>query len=163
MDAINIRKATVEDYDTVYGLIKEMREFEGRLDACVLTPQEFKRDRFGENKCFEAFVVEHKNNKEVIGFATYYFGYSGECGKVLYLEDIYFKPAYRSKGYGTALFKYIAKITMDSGARRMKWCIVNDPSWNRKAIEFYKKFDSIDGSLKQLYLQDDLLKKCAEF
>lgn len=50
-------------------------------------------------------------DKEIIGFATYFFGFSGDCGKVLYLEDVYFKAAYRSKGYGTALFKSIAKVS----------------------------------------------------
>lgn len=50
------------------------------------------------------------SEKEAIGFATYFFGHSGYCGRVLYLDDIYIKPAYRSKGYGTALFKYMAKV-----------------------------------------------------
>lgn len=68
------------------------------------------------------FIVEKKNaedkytrnsafsEKEAIGFATYFFGYNGDCGRMLYLEDIYIKPAYRSKGYGTAVFKYMAKV-----------------------------------------------------
>lgn len=53
------------------------------------------------------------SEKEAIGFATYFFGHSGYCGRVLYLDDIYIKPAYRSKGYGTALFKYMAKVGLD--------------------------------------------------
>ncbi|XP_048741302.2 diamine acetyltransferase 1-like [Ostrea edulis] len=163
MDAISIRKATLEDCDTVYSLMEEMREYEGRQDVFILTLEEFKRDGFGEKTSFEACVVEHKDNKEIIGFATYFFGFSGDCGKVLYLEDVYFKAAYRSKGYGTALFKSIAKITMESGARRMEWCVLNDPSWNAKTIEFYKKFNSIDEGLKLLYLEGEVLKKCAEF
>nr|XP_034304617.1 diamine acetyltransferase 2-like isoform X1 [Crassostrea gigas] len=163
MDDINIRKATVDDSDIVYRLLKDMREGEGRLDAFVITPEEFKRDGFGENKCFEAVIVENKNKKEAIGFATYFFGYNGDCGRMLYLEDIYIEPAYRSKGYGTAVFKYMAKITIDENARRMEWCVMDDPSWNAKTIEFYKKFNSIDDNLKQLYLHGEVLKKCAEF
>lgn len=68
------------------------------------------------------FIVEKKNaedkytrnsafsEKEAIGFATYFFGYNGDCGRMLYLEDIYIEPVYRSKGYGTAVFKYMAKV-----------------------------------------------------
>ncbi|XP_061178740.1 thialysine N-epsilon-acetyltransferase-like [Saccostrea echinata] len=163
MKDLNIRKATSDDCETLYNLLKEMREGEGRLEAFILTFEEFKRDGFGEDKLFESHVVELKDGKEVIGFAMCFFGFNGDCGKILYLEDIYIKPAYRSKGYGTLVFKYIAKVTLDSGARRMEWCVMNDPSWNAKTIEFYKKFNSIDENLKQLYLQGDVLKKCAEF
>lgn len=59
-------------------------------------------DKYTRNSAF--------SEKEAIGFATYFFGYNGDCGRMLYLEDIYIKPAYRSKGYGTAVFKYMAKV-----------------------------------------------------
>lgn len=163
MDDIIIREATVDDSDIVYRLLKDMREGEGLLDAFIITPEELKRNGFGESKYFEAVIAEDKNNKETIGFATYFFGYSGYCGRILYLEDIYIKPAYRSKGYGTAVFKYLAKITIDRDARRMEWVFMDDPSWNAKTIAFYKKFNSIDDNRKQLYLQGEVLKKCAEF
>nr|XP_022296631.1 N-acetyltransferase ats1-like isoform X2 [Crassostrea virginica] len=141
MDDINIRAATVEDSDILFGLLKDMREGEGRLEAFVVTPED----------------------NEPIGFATYFFGYNGDCGRILYLEDIYIKPEHRSKGYGTTVFKYVAKVTLERSARRMEWCIMNYPSWNSKTIEFYKKFNSIDDNLKQLYLHGDVLKKCAQF
>nr|XP_034304615.1 diamine acetyltransferase 2 [Crassostrea gigas]XP_034304616.1 diamine acetyltransferase 2 [Crassostrea gigas] len=163
MDDLNIRKATVDDSDIVYGMLKDMREGERRLDAFIITPEEFKRDGFGENKYFEAVIAEDKNKNEAIGFATYYFGYSGYCGRILYLEDIYIKPAYRLKRYGTAVFKYMAKVTIDENARRMKWRVMDDPSLNTKTIEFYKKFNSIDDHGKHLYLHGEVLKKCAEF
>lgn len=62
--------------------------------------------------------IEDKYNsafseKEAIGFASYFFGYNGDCGRMLYLEDIYIKPAYRSKGYGTTVFKYMAKVVFN--------------------------------------------------
>lgn len=163
MDDITIREATVDDSDIIYPLLKDMKEGEGLLDAFIITPEEFKRNGFGENKSFEAVIVEDKNKKEAIGFATYFFGHSGYCGRVLYLDDIYIKPAYRSKGYGTALFKYMAKITIDRDARRMEWVFLDEPSWNAKTIAFYKKFNSIDDNRKQLYLHGEVLKKCAEF
>lgn len=50
-------------------------------------------------------------DNEPIGFATYFFGYNGDCGRILYLEDIYIKPEHRSKGYGTTVFKYVAKVS----------------------------------------------------
>lgn len=59
-------------------------------------------DKYTRNSAF--------SEKEAIGFATYFFGYNGDCGRMLYLEDIYIEPAYRSKGYGTAVFKYMAKV-----------------------------------------------------
>lgn len=59
-------------------------------------------DKYTRNSAF--------SEKDAIGFATYFFGYNGDCGRMLYLEDIYIKPAYRSKGYETAVFKYMAKV-----------------------------------------------------
>lgn len=59
-------------------------------------------DKYTRNSAF--------SEKEAIGFATYFFGYNGDCGRMLYLEDIYIEPVYRSKGYGTAVFKYMAKV-----------------------------------------------------
>lgn len=62
-------------------------------------------DKYTRNSAF--------SEKEAIGFATYFFGYNGDCGRMLYLKDIYIKPAYRSKGYGTAVFKYMAKVVFN--------------------------------------------------
>lgn len=59
-------------------------------------------DKYTRNSAF--------SEKDAIGFATYFFGYNGDCGRMLYLEDIYIEPVYRSKGYGTAVFKYMAKV-----------------------------------------------------
>lgn len=58
---------------------------------------------------------------------------------------------------------FFFQVTLERSARRMEWCVMNYPSWNSKTIEFYKKFNSIDDNLKQLYLHGDVLKKCAQF
>jgi len=40
-------------------------------------------------------ILSDKTNP--IGFTVYYFGFSTWIGRILYLEDIYVEPDYRSK------------------------------------------------------------------
>ena len=56
----------------------------------------------------------------------------GRCG--IYLEDLYVEPEHRGKGYGKALLKELAKITVERGCGRLEWCCLD---WNKPSIDFY--------------------------
>ena len=43
-------------------------------------------------------------------------------------------PEYRGKGYGKALLKRLAAITVERGCGRLEWCCLD---WN-PALEFYR-------------------------
>lgn len=69
-------------------------------------------DGFGETPFFHCLVVETSNNsaskdsssiehdsveRQVVGYALYYFGYSTWHGKMVFLEDVYLSPEHRGK------------------------------------------------------------------
>lgn len=53
--------------------------------------------------------------------------------KQIYLEDLFVRPEFRKKGYGTALLATLAKevIKMDGG--RFEWSVLD---WNEPSIKF---------------------------
>jgi GNAT superfamily N-acetyltransferase len=51
------------------------------------------------------------------------------------LEDLFVLPEYRNKGYGKALLKKLAQITVERGCGRLEWACLD---WNKPSIEFYK-------------------------
>ena len=48
-------------------------------------------------------------------------------------------PDARGKGYGKALLKELAKITIDRGCGRLEWCCLD---WNKPSIDFYLSLDA---------------------
>lgn len=53
----------------------------------------------------------------------------------IYLEDLYIRPAFRGKGYGTQALKYLAQKCLDEGLGRLEWeCL----DWNEPSLCFYK-------------------------
>lgn len=44
-------------------------------------------------------------------------------------------PEYRGKGYGKAILKKLAQITVQRGCGRLEWCCLD---WNTPSINFYE-------------------------
>ena len=51
------------------------------------------------------------------------------------LEDLFVLPEYRGKGYGKAILKKLAQITVQRGCGRLEWCCLD---WNTPSINFYE-------------------------
>ena len=81
-----------------------------------------------------------ENNKEV-GFALFFHNFSTFLGRSgIYLEDLFVYPEYRGKGYGKALLKELAKITVERGCGRLEWCCLD---WNQPSIDFYLSLGAV--------------------
>lgn len=128
----SIRPATGADSKIIFGLVRELAEFEHLQN-------EFKMEEStlqlwletGEIGCLLADA-----DGESVGFALYYFTYStfrGERG--IFLEDLYVRPAYRKLGIGSAFFKELADLALDTGCFRLDWLVLN---WNSNGIKFYR-------------------------
>ena len=95
--------------------------------------------------------------------ALYFYNYSTWTGAPgIYLEDLFVKPAYRMKGYGTALLKQLAKEVLKVGGRRLQWSCLD---WNEPSLQFYQS-EAI-GARKQdewvgLRVEGPALQKLAE-
>lgn len=72
---------------------------------------------------------------EAAGLALYYpivLNLAGKRG--LWLEDLFVQPAHRGKGYGLALLKELARITVQGGYGALEWNVLD---WNTPSIDFY--------------------------
>ena len=126
------RFANENDCRLILKFIRSLAKYEKMEDEVVAT-EELLNDWIFERKMAEViFVME--NGKEV-GFALFFHNFStfvGRCG--IYLEDLYVEPEHRGKGYGKALLKELAKITVERGCGRLEWCCLD---WNKPSIDFY--------------------------
>lgn len=79
----------------------------------------------------QCYIFEKDGNRA--GYALLAKMFSQEAGgEVLWIDEIYILPEFRSQGIGTQFFKFI-KSNFDVARLRLEFC----PS-NKKAIEVYK-------------------------
>lgn len=135
---IHIRKATPDDMQAVHQLIYELAVYEKEGDQVENTPEQMKKDGFGERPLFEIFVAEHDDDG-IVGIAMFYFCYSSWKGKLCYLDDLVVTERYRRSGVGKMLFDTLAAYALEQDARQLRWHVMD---WNEPAIKFYEKIEA---------------------
>lgn len=131
---MQLRAAQSTDLEAVYDLIKELAAHQNAAEEVSLSLAQFKKDFTQANPPFSILICEKE--KEVLGFALYFYTYSTWKGKCLYLEDIYVKKTCRKQGVGRKLMNALAKEAQKAGAKRMAWQVLDS---NHGAIAFYEK------------------------
>lgn len=132
-EKFEIRKAKREDIKLIFGFIKELAEYEKMSDEVIATEETLSYWLFDKKLGETLFITV--NDKEV-GFALYFFNFSTFVGRAgLYLEDLYIRKEYRGRGYGTRVFKELAKIALINDCKRFEWSCLNR---NTPSIAFYK-------------------------
>lgn len=64
----------------------------------------------------------------------YFFNFSTWTSKPgIYLEDLFVRPEYRGKGYGTAMLAALAKEVKKIDGGRLDWQVLD---WNKPSIDF---------------------------
>jgi GNAT superfamily N-acetyltransferase len=147
-----IRPARPQDVPEVFALVRELAEYE-KLSAFVSADETRLREHlFGEPRYIEAVLVwaqEPDGAERCAGFGLYYHGYSSFAGRpVLYLEDIFIRPAFRGRGCGKALMVYLARLALERGCGRFEWSVLD---WNTPSIDFYRSLGA--ESMTQWILQ----------
>lgn len=128
-----IRKAEVSDIPAIIQMINELAEFEKLLHLVKTTEFDLKKVLFSENKFVEVLLAEYEG--KIAGQALFFKNFSTFIGKPgIYLEDLYVKPEFRSKGIGKALLKKIIGLAKEREYGRVEWCVID---WNKPAIDFY--------------------------
>lgn len=131
--AFNIRFAKKGDVPAILRFITELAEYE-RLSEYVVATEELLAEWVFEKKTAEVLIGEL--NGEPVGFALFFHSFSTFQGRAgIYLEDLYVVPSARGNGYGKALLKRLAEITVERGCGRLEWSCLN---WNTPSIEFYR-------------------------
>jgi GNAT superfamily N-acetyltransferase len=153
-----IRIATVADAALLRTLIRELAEFERKLDLCVIEEADLARDGFGPNPKFRALIAEWDGKPA--GYAVFFGYYSTWTGTGLYLEDVFVRAQLRGKGIGRALLAAVARIALCENRHAMRWEVLN---WNEGAIGLYKALGAeFSDQWQSVLLKDDALRRLAE-
>ena len=132
MNNFTIRQADINDVSIILSFIKDLAEYENMSDQVVATEELLKEWLFEKKKAEVLLAME---GDTPVGFALYFYNFSTFLGRAgIYLEDLFVKKEYRGKGYGKALLKELARITVSQGCGRLEWCCLD---WNQPSIDFY--------------------------
>lgn len=155
---MTFRYATEDDSALVLDFIRGLAEYE-RLSEQVEATEELIREWvFGKGKAEVLFVCD--GEKEA-GFALFFHNFSTFLGRAgIYLEDIFVLPEYRGQGFGKALMRELARITLERGCGRLEWSCLD---WNEKSVGFYRALGAEPMDGWTVYrLSGDTLRKTAE-
>jgi GNAT superfamily N-acetyltransferase len=155
---LHIRPATVHDAALLRTMIRELAEYERQLDLVTICEEDLVRDGFRENPRFRVLIAEWEG--QPAGYAFFFGYYSTWVGRGLFLEDLFVREEFRSRGIGKALLAAVARVAVDEGCYGIHWEVVD---WNENAIEFYKKLGAIfRDQWRPVLLVDEALRRLAE-
>ena len=155
---LRIRPATIADVPLLRTLIRELAEFERELNLCTIEEDDLARDGFGENPKFRALIAEQEG--QPAGYALFFDYYSSWSGRALFLEDIFVRERFRSKGIGKALLASVARLAVQEHRYGVHWEVLG---WNKKAIKLYQLLGAeFRDQWRPFMLIDEALHRLAE-
>ncbi|GBR73402.1 acetyltransferase GNAT family protein [Candidatus Termititenax aidoneus] len=154
-EKISLRRGTEADAELLLEFIRALAEYEHLIvssDAEIL-----RRDVFLDKRA-EAVFAEIAG--QPVGMALFFFTYSTFSGrKVIYLEDIFVKDAFRGQGIGKELLCYVARLAVEQNCDRLDWAAL---SWNKPAQDFYQKLGAVPlQGWDRYFLYGEALQKLA--
>lgn len=133
-----IRFADQKDVPLILSLIQELARYEHLEDEVVATEAILNEWLF-EKRTAEVLIGEADGVP--VGYALFFHNFSTFLGRSgIYLEDLFIQPAYRGHGYGKALLKRLAALTLERGCGRLEWSCLD---WNQPSIEFYRSMGAV--------------------
>ena len=132
---INIEPIKESDFEELLSLFLEFATFEKLPDKMVNSVKQMQE----EQAYFHGFIARSEN-KEIVGYATYFFAYYTWTGKSMYMDDLYVRQDFRGKGIGTKLIEAIISYAKEQNCNGLRWQV---SEWNKPAIEFYKNLGAI--------------------
>jgi GNAT superfamily N-acetyltransferase len=132
---VTIRKADEHDFPAIFSLVKEFAVFQKTPEKVSITLEQM----INEKDIFKCLVAE-VDNKEIAGFATFFFTYYSWTGKGLYLDDLFVKDIFRKQSIGKKLLDAVIDLARKEKCKKVRWLV---SGWNTNAIEFYKKMGAV--------------------
>lgn len=142
------------DVSTILALIHELAAYEHATDSVHATPTSLlntlsfpSNPQKGYAKTLLIYPPspppnpnpeqqQQKQQPLCAGFALYYTTYSTwRAAPGIYLEDLFVRPEFRGRGYGTALLRRLAKEVTAMGGERLEWSVLK---WNEPSLRFYE-------------------------
>jgi GNAT superfamily N-acetyltransferase len=147
---LRLRTALPDDVPLIFDLIGQLADYERLRPQMIGTIEDLRRHLFGEPALAHAMLA-HWDDVPA-GFALYFFNYSTfQCRPGLYLEDLFVRPEFRSRGIGQALLAALEQRARELQCGRLEWAVLN---WNRSAIDFYQRFGAHPKDEWILYRKD---------
>ena len=138
MEHLTIRFAEPSDVPQLLAFIHELAVYEELDDQVVATEALLHEWLFEKQKAEVLLAVV---DGKPVGSALFFHNFSTFLGRAgIYLEDLYVQPAYRGRGYGKALLKKLAQITVERGCGRLEWACLD---WNKPSIDFYRSLGAV--------------------
>lgn len=135
---MEIRFARPDDIPYILGFIQELAFYEKMEDQVVATEELLQEWLFEKQKAEVLLAIV---DGKPVGSALFFHNFSTFLGRAgIYLEDLYVQPAYRGRGYGKALLKRLAQITVERGCGRLEWACLD---WNQPSIDFYRSLGAV--------------------
>jgi GNAT superfamily N-acetyltransferase len=136
---VAIRPARPADVGAVHALIRELAVYEKLEHLCTGTAQALEEALFGPRRSVDVLVAEVRG--EIVGFTLFFPTFSTFLARPgLWLEDLYVKPAHRSRGVGSRLLRAVAAVAVERGCGRFEWAVLD---WNAPAIAFYERMGAM--------------------
>ncbi len=130
---MTIRAATPLDVAVICGFIAELAAHEGRPKLATITPEILQDLLFGDRALAHAFLGYV--GQECAAYAIVAERFSSFRGtRLLYIEDMLVRPAFRGGGTGKQFLAFLAKQAVAMGCERMEWSALDN---NDVALGFY--------------------------
>ena len=137
--SLTIRKAVPADSALVFDLIRELAEYERLAHEVDATEGQVAAALFGPEPRVFAEIAEWEG--EPAGFALWFYNFSTFRGRHgIYLEDLFVRPALRSRGIGRALLQRLARRCVEEKLARLEWWVLD---WNEPALAFYRSIGAL--------------------
>lgn len=140
-DGVIVRDGRREDLSEVLRMIHELAEYEGCPNGPRLTVAELEKDGFDESPPWYFLLVAESRDGVLVGYALCNRAYSSWTSRALYMEDLYVRPQYRTRGVGRLLITHLCKRGVDVGASRVDWHVLEN---NSPALRFYSSLGARD-------------------
>jgi GNAT superfamily N-acetyltransferase len=137
--SLTIRKAEARDASLIFAFIRELAEYERLAHEVDATEADIAEALFGPQPRVFADIAEWDG--EPAGFALWFYNFSTFRGRHgLYLEDLFVRPDFRSKGIGKALLRHLARRCLAEDLARLEWWVLD---WNEPALRVYQSIGAM--------------------
>jgi GNAT superfamily N-acetyltransferase len=137
--SFQIRPATKADVPVILSFIKKLADYERLSHEVTATEKTLRETLFGRRPTAEVAIGYFK--REPVGFVIFFHNYSTFLGLPgIYIEDLFVDEAFRRRGFGNALFRYVAGVARDRQCGRLEWSVLD---WNEPAVKFYKTLGAV--------------------
>jgi GNAT superfamily N-acetyltransferase len=129
-----IQPATKADVPVILSFIKKLAEYERLSHEVLATEDSLRETLFGRRATAKVAIGYYK--RQPVCFVLFFHNYSTFLGRPgIYIEDLFVDEAFRRRGFGGALLRYVARLANERRCGRLEWSVLD---WNEPAIHFYK-------------------------